>query len=128
MHRSIITIRSNTRRPRAPGQTPLWGIIPDYYFERVAHHPGTAPEGVLPSSLPKARPDLEHATSRAQHSSPILYGYSLSFGNGVICFVAVRRVDHSKSLEYAEYAERDRETVLLPRPRGFFCINFFSSR
>lgn len=49
MHRSIITIRFNTRVGRAPGQTPLWGIIPDYYPERVARHPGTAPEGALPS-------------------------------------------------------------------------------
>lgn len=68
MHRSIITIRSNTRRPR---QTPLWGIIPDYYPERVA----TTPEQHLRVHYhlrPSPRTtDLEHAIVRdALHPDP----------------------------------------------------------
>jgi len=74
MHRSIITIRSNTRRPRARPDASL-GYHSRLLLRKGCPPPRNSTWGCTTFIPTRGRPDLEQATSRAQYSSSILYGY-----------------------------------------------------
>lgn len=126
MHRSIITIRSNTRRPRATPDASL-GYHSRLLLRKGCPPPRNSTWGCTTFIPTRGRPDLEHATSRAQHSSSILYSYFRP--SAILSRLDAR--NHSNifihMLNNARISfKHDQKTILRPRScRFFFAWNFF---
>lgn len=100
MHRSIITIRSNTRRPRARPDASL-GYHSRLLLRKGCPPPRNSTWGCTTFIPTRGRPDLEQATSRAQYSSSILYGYFRPLA--MESYTVLSRLDarnHSKILRH----------------------------